>query len=186
MTNPLETRRNKLEEEFFQNQDKEKIEKMRANASREELIEELRVASGMEDPKVLAALADQGLTPATIVALRLVPLVQIAWADGVIQDAERDTIVLAARAKGIKKDSLAFELLEKWLRVQPSQDLFDAWTRYVKVLAETFPKSNLTHFKAKIIQLSEEIAASAGGILGFRAVAKSEKSVLDEIKAAFD
>jgi hypothetical protein len=41
-----------------------------------------------------------GYVPETVMPLHLVPLVQMAWADGGVSDLERALIVEAARARG--------------------------------------------------------------------------------------
>ena len=46
-----------------------------------------------------------GFTPETVALLPLVPLVQMAWAEGGVSDAERRLILQFARTRGIEEGS---------------------------------------------------------------------------------
>src|SRR6185436_4385506 len=94
--------------------------------------EELRKASGMTDDAVLDQLVALGLRSNTIAALSLVPLIQVAWADGAIQDNERTAILQGAHGKGLEEGSDGYELLQRWLERQPGDELFTAWEAYIK------------------------------------------------------
>ena len=58
---------------------------------------------GMTDDAVLDKLVALGLRGNTIAALSLVPLIQVAWADGTIQDNERTAILQGAHGKGLEE-----------------------------------------------------------------------------------
>src|SRR3569623_2303973 len=97
--------------------------------------DELRMASGMTDEAVLEKLNTLGLRANTIAALSLVPLIQVAWADGAIQDNERTAILQGAHGKGLEKGTDGYDLLQAWLNKRPSDALYEAWEAYIKALA---------------------------------------------------
>ena len=76
----LDERRKALEDEFFRTKDNENIEKLRAEASAREKLGSLRKVSGISDEKLLGKMIDLGISEETLCAIRLVPMVAVAWA----------------------------------------------------------------------------------------------------------
>src|SRR5690606_26860332 len=103
----LDDRRKSLEDEFFHKESQKDLAKLREKLAKQNSKDELRKASGMEDEAVLDRLVELGIGADTIAALSLVPLIKVAWADGAVQDREREAILQGAEDKGITKDSPA-------------------------------------------------------------------------------
>ena len=61
-----------------------------------------------------------GLSPATYRCLMLLPLVYVAWADGTVQNVERDLIVDFARRR-LHLTPATTAVLENWLKEPPSR-----------------------------------------------------------------
>src|SRR5215204_5518292 len=101
--NSLEERGRALENQFFENENKQKLAAMKDKLENQKTREELRKASGMSDDAVLDRLVTLGLKANTIAALSLVPLITVAWADGTIQDNERTAILQGAHGKGLEQ-----------------------------------------------------------------------------------
>jgi hypothetical protein len=181
----MDERREALEEEFFHKENVAKLEKLKENLSEQETRDELRKASGMSDDEVLDKLVHLGLRGPTIAALSLVPLVAVAWADGEIQDNERESILHAANAKGMSAGSAGHEILSSWLEKKPDDSLVEAWEGYIKSLMSQLNDEQVRMLKRQIVGFAQVIAESAGGVLGFGKVAGSEKKVLERIEAAF-
>src|SRR6476620_6063388 len=120
----LEERGRALENQFYEKQDQEKLAAMKSKLDAQQSKEDLRKASGMSDDAVLDKLVALGLRANTIAALSLVPLIQVAWADGTIQDNERTAILQGAHGKGLEQGTDGYELLQTWLAKKPSSDLF--------------------------------------------------------------
>ena len=85
----LDERRRASEDDYFRKRDRELIEKMRQVAAAERDRSELSAKTGLDDPALLGELQDLGFTPQTLPVLPLVPIVQMAWAEGGITPAER-------------------------------------------------------------------------------------------------
>ncbi|KAB2887081.1 MAG: hypothetical protein F9K40_22010 [Kofleriaceae bacterium] len=181
----MEERRSALEDEFFHKQDQAKLEAMKGKLEAQATKEELRKVSGMTDDAVLDKLVSLGLTAKTVAALSLVPLIAVAWADGSIQDNERDAILHGAAGKGLEQGSPGFTLLENWLAKRPDDGLFMAWELYIKSLTSQLNDEQTRLLKKQILNFSSLIAGSAGGFLGIGKVAGSEEKVLARIEAAF-
>jgi len=181
----LEERGRALENQFYDKENREKLAAMKEKLDTQRSKDELRKASGMTDDAVLDKLVALGLRANTIAALSLVPLIQVAWADGKIQDNERTAILQGAHGKGLEQGSDGYELLQTWLQKRPSDELIEAWEAYIKALAGQLNDEQNRLLKNQIVGFAKMVAASAGGILGFAKVSKDEEKVLDRIEAAF-
>ena len=89
-----------LEEDYFRRKDRELIEKIRQAAATEQVRKDLGRQAGLDDPQLLQELHDLGFTPDTVGLLPLVPIIQMAWAEGGITKAERELILRLARSRG--------------------------------------------------------------------------------------
>ena len=181
----MDERRAALEDEFFHKQDQQKLAHMKEKLSAQQTKEELRKASGMTDEAVLDQLVSLGMTGKTVAALSLVPLIWVAWADGSIQDNERDAILHGAEGKGLEQGTAGYELLSGWLAKRPDDKLFDAWTGYIRSLTAQLNDEQVRLLKKQILNFANLVAGSAGGILGIGKVSGSEEKVLARIEAAF-
>jgi hypothetical protein len=181
----LEDRGRALENQFYEKENQEKLAAMKQKLDSQKSKDELRKASGMTDDAVLDKLVALGLKANTIAALSLVPLIQVAWADGSIQDNERTAILQGAHGKGLEKGSDGYELLQTWLKSKPDDELFSAWEAYIKALAAQLNDEQNRLLKNQIVGFAKMVAASAGGILGFAKVSKDEEKVLHRIESAF-
>jgi hypothetical protein len=181
----LEERGRALENQFYDKENKDKLAAMKSKLDSQRSKDELRKVSGMSDEAVLDKLVGLGLGANTIAALSLVPLIQVAWADGEIQDNERTAILQGAHGKGLEQGSDGYELLQSWLKRQPADDLFQAWEAYIKALASQLNDEQNRLLKNQIVGFAKMVAAAAGGILGFGKVSASEEKVLNRIEASF-
>jgi hypothetical protein len=181
----LEERGHALENQFYEKQNAEKLAAMKAKLDNQRSKDDLRRASGMSDDAVLDHLVALGLRANTIAALSLVPLIQVAWADGVIQDNERVAILQGAHGKGLEEKTEGYDLLQGWLKHPPSDELFVAWEEYIKALAAQLNDEQNRLLRNQIVGFAKLVANSAGGILGIGKVSAAEERVLKRIEAAF-
>src|SRR5215216_1178357 len=122
-------RRRTQEEEYFRKREQELIDKMRQRAEADAGRQRLSERSGIADAEILQDLEALGYTPDTVLLLHLVPLVEMAWAEGGVSDRERSLILEAARARGVEDDSAAARQLAQWLAVRPSDRFFETTLR---------------------------------------------------------
>jgi len=182
----LEERGKALENQFYEKENQDKLAAMKSKLDSQRTKEELRKASGMTDDAVLDKLVHLGLRANTIAALSLVPLIQVAWADGAIQDNERTAILQGAHGKGLEQGTDGYELLQTWLQKRPSDELIEAWEAYIKALASQLNDEQNRLLKNQIVGFAKMVAASAGGFLGIGRVSASEEKVLARIETAFN
>ena len=162
----LDDRRRASEEDYFRKKDRELVEKMRKAAAADRAQGELSAKTGLHDPAMIAELDALGFTPETISVLPLVPIVQMAWAEGGITPAERTLLVKLARERGIAEGSAADRQLSDWMARQPSADVFARATRLIRAMLDTGSAEAGTMSADDLIKYSESIAAASGGILG--------------------
>ncbi|MCG8420624.1 MAG: hypothetical protein MJE77_22115 [Proteobacteria bacterium] len=182
----LEERRRSLEEKFFHQENERDLQAFRDKLAKQTTRDELRKASGMQDDEVLDKLAEMGITGDTVTALSLVPLLKIAWADGKVQDNERQAILQGARGKGIEEGSPGDELLARWLSEEPDRHLFEAWAAYIKALRGELTAAQTEILRTQVIRFAKAVAEVAGGFLGIGAVSQEEKQALAWIERVFD
>ena len=116
----------------------------------------------------------------------MVPLVSVAWADGNIDDKEREAIVKAAEGSGIAAGTASHSLINSWLSEKPNAELFDSWKSYVGGLKESMPPEAFGQLKNSVITRAKEVAAAAGGFLGVGKVSEQENKVIAELESAFE
>jgi len=182
MEDNLHRRGQALEDMFFQQRDRQLLERLTREFADKQARDALAAVSGITHEKVLQALVDQKIGPGNLVCLTLVPLVSVAWADGEVQAEEAAAISRAASDSGIDDKSATGELLSSWLRTKPSAELFDAWRLYVTSLKCSLAESEFRHVGENVLTRTEGVAKAAGGFLGLGSTSVSEKKVLDEIR----
>jgi hypothetical protein len=180
----LDDRRRASEDDYFRQKDKELLEKMRLAAAAEREKSELTARTGLSDPALIAELAALGFTPDTISVLPLVPVVQMAWAEGGITPAERDQLISLARSRGIAAGSAADDLLADWMAQRPSDEAFARATRLIRAMLDTGTTGEGTMSADDVIKYSESIAAASGGLFGIGKISSEERATLARIVSA--
>ena len=180
---PLAERGRSLEEEYFRTRDRELVEKMRRAAAAEATRQQLRAKSGLQDPDLLKELEALGFTPDTVDLLPFVPLIQVAWADRDVTDAERTLIVRLARARGIAEGSTADRQLADWLTNRPAPEVFERATRLVRAMLASSDQQAGVMTADELVKYSENIAEASGGIFGLNRISGDERTVLAALAA---
>lgn len=168
-----------LERQFFAKKDEQLLEKLRKKQKREALRELLQVD---HDP-FLERLIELGIGPETVLALTLIPLIAVAWADGTLDRRERDAIIKAAEKKGVPPETAGHQLLETWLSRRPEQELFESWKQVVRFIWETFTDKERQRMRESTLDWALAVAKASGGFLGVISKASpSERAVIKELE----
>ena len=171
-----------LEEEYFRRKDKELIEKMRRAAAVDVARSEMGKRTGLTDPELLRELEALGFTPDTVIVLPLVPIIQVAWAEGGVSAAERHLIVKLARARGIEEGSAADRQLADWLDRRPADHVFVYATRLIRARLDAPGHQDLS--ADDLVKHAEAIASASGGMLGIIGrVSAEEREILTTLAA---
>jgi hypothetical protein len=178
-------RRRALEDAFFQQRDAELVKNIRSHLSEMEEKQKLTHVSGILDQQVLVDLVHAGVTAETLLAMRFVPMIGVAWSDRVVSKEERSAILQAAEAEDIAAGSPAHKLLEAWLENKPNSAVFTAWKEYVGALAQVMPAATLLKLRERTERLCHLVAKATGGILGVGSVSAAERAAIADFSASW-
>ena len=183
----LSDREKALEDLFFEKENRKLVEKLRAEREAGELREGLALMTGIQDDALLDKLLSLDLRPETWAALSLVPLVEVAWADGKVDAKERAAVLAAAEANGVQKGSASFDLLASWLEVRPDSGYLEAWGASIVDLCAHLDPAQRGAMKREVLARAERVAEATGGLLGLGGrISGVERKVLDQIGKAFE
>jgi len=145
--------------------------------------EALSKVSGIVNKAVLKELVALNIRPEILSALCLVPIIEVAWADGKIEEKEQQAILVSAGKNGFAEDHA---ILKEWLQRKPDEPLMNAWKTYMAGLYEITSSDCLAVLKTEILEHTTVVAKASGGFLGLtNPVSAKEQSVLDGIAAFF-
>ena len=131
--------------------------------------------------KLARAIADP------LASLSLVPLVEVAWADGTVDEKEKISVLDAVVRRGFQKESNEYGIVIQWLGRKPSPDLLEAWLSYVRGLCELLSPAEKKTLKDGIIGHARAVAQASGGFLGMgNKISKIEDEMLKRLEGAFD
>jgi len=182
----LRDRGRSLEDEFFRREDKRLIQRLTELKTAQTTREALAKASGITEPAVLDALTALGIRAETVAALSVVPLVEVAWADGSLDAKERRAILERARQSGVAPGSTEHALLEAWLDRQPDPKLLTAWIHLVRGIRESLGPEEAARLKTSLLEHARAVASASGGVLGLGAkVSGAEAAMLTRLESAF-
>lgn len=169
-----------LEDDYFRKKDLELVEKMRRAAEIDQARKDLSSRTGLQDPDLLRELEVLGFTPDTVGLLPLVPVVQMAWAEGGVTDAERKLLTQLARSRGIAEGSVADRTLAEWLERRPSPQVFERAMRLVRAMLAA-PGQDGALSADDLVKYCESIASASGGIFGINKISSEERALLAAI-----
>lgn len=163
-------------ESQVRNEMREKMEKKAAEAS-----EKGRIAAilGGGHQALVDRLYQLGISAEAARALHLLPLVEVAWADGTVSAGERKEITRLLHERGIEPGSEAATFITALLEKKPSQNLLDQMHAVLRDLLEAKglkPQS--------IVEACEHVAQASGGFLGFGdPISDDERKVIEQVTA---
>lgn len=177
----LHDRGHALEEAYFRKKDQELIEKIRLKAAADAAQQAMGVTTGLSDPELLQELHALGFTPETVSLLPLIPVLQVAWAEGGITPRERDLVESLANARGIAPGSPADAQLMDWLANKPSEKIFTGAGRLIQALLASGSVVVANLSAADLVDYCEKVAAASGGIFNLGKVTLEERTLLASI-----
>jgi len=182
----LKAKAKALEDSFFAKENERILQELRAASVREEKRKEFREYLNIDNDEIIDALVELEVEPETLIAFSLVPLVEVAWADGEIHSKERDSIIKAAVERGVEEGSPTCDLLRNWLKVKPDPALLEVWKGYIEALKSSLGERSRAHLKSGTMGRARAIAEAAGGFLGVASISAAEKKMLEELEWTFD
>ena len=189
MSDILKDRERAFDADYFRKQDEKLLAKMREQAALQDVAQALADKLRVDDKELVDRIVALGIHRENGPAMLLMPLIQVAWADGGVSDAEREVVLGTARERGVEPGTPAYRQLEDWLRKRPSDDLFDAALEVWKAAASVLPASERDERIRHVVGACRRVAEASGGglakLLGMTsaAVSQDEAAVLEAITA---
>jgi len=175
------------EEQYFQKKESDLRDKLRRRMQEAAEIARLKGEFGESDERVLKAFEEAGFSRETVVLLHLVPLVEVAWADGSVSAAERADILEVAKIRNIVPGSPAYDMLERGLRERPKPEMFDAVRRAIRIIFESLPKEKQDEIEKTVTSACMHVALASGGFLGMgEKVSDAERTALQRVARTFE
>ncbi len=186
MDDALAKKGRSLEEAFFMQRDAQLIEQHKKLEEMKKTRESLAEISGIRNPKILDKLIELEVSPSILASLTILPLVEVAWADGELNQKERKAILDASVKGGFVEGSIDYNLLNAWLKAKPSPKFLEAWVHFIQGLKEVLNTKELDDLKFEVLDRARKVAESAGGFLGVTSkISIEEKAVLMKMEDAF-
>lgn len=186
MSDIFKERERGFEADYFRKQDARLLAKMRERAALQEVAQALAEKLRVDDAELLKRVFDLGLDRETGPAILLAPLLQVAWAEGVVTDRERAVVFEVAASRGVEAGTPAHAQLDAWLKQRPSDALFETALEVMKVAASVLPPEEREERIRGVVDACKRVAEASGGglakLLGVgSAVSGDEASVLEAI-----
>ena len=181
----LGDREKAMEDGYFRDQDAKLLKMLRERAQLDEIAIMLGEKLRVDDPALLAKVKELGITVQTAPAFFLAPLVQVAWAEGRVLKDEREMVLVLARQRGISPETPSYEQLEDWLKVRPSDELFDTAVEVLRIGFTVLPPEEREERIKDVVRACRDIAEASGALgrlLGLgNGVSPVEQAMLDRL-----
>ena len=165
MTKDIFRERERGEEDaYFRQQDAELIAKLRQKTQLSEIAHALAEKLQADEPALLKRIKKLGVTLDTGSAFILAPLVEVAWIDGEVSHAERETILNIAKQRGVAPGSADYHQLLDWLAHRPSDEVFRTALEAIRIGLSVLPPDEAEQRIATMIKACAEVAQAADWI----------------------
>ena len=183
---PISKDSKSLEDEFFARESARLLQKGREDLEAASRRQALRKVISVVDETLLDDLLALGIGPENALALRLIPLIFVAWADGSMDEQERRAILNAAAEQGLDSEEGGAQLLRDWLESKPEPGMLDLWKRYAGELVSSLTPGEREKMRAQVLGAATQVAEAAGGFLGLKTkISAAERKVLEDLEAVF-
>ena len=181
----LGDREHALEEEYFWRKEHELVARLREESRRAQARRALGNQLGHAGEPLVRSLQDAGFTDANLGLLHVVPLVEVAWADGAVSAPERHRILAMAAQHGIQPNTQSGAQLTAWLDERPDEHLFDMAVAAIRfLLHQEKDQDTRTSVANDLVQCCTKVAQATGETLGLVRVSHNERDCLARLRQA--
>jgi hypothetical protein len=175
-----------MENSYFRDRDAKLVERLRQEAKLDDIGRALADKLQVDNPDLLLRARQAGVTADTAPAFFLAPMIQVAWAEGSVRKAERQTVLRIARERGIEKGSPAYAQLTEWLNVRPPDEFFDTALDVMRYGYSVLPAVEREERIKRIVDACHQVAEASGSeiarLIGLGdAVSRTEEATLEAI-----
>lgn len=124
-----------------------------------------------------------GFDSETACVLHILPLIQVAWANGEISRRERSRILHVLKLREVPEGSRAWVMCESLLSARPTAAFLQSCREALRDILHS-GKPGQDHEERQLIDLCVDIAEVSGGLFGLhRTVSAAERTVIADIAA---
>jgi hypothetical protein len=149
------------EDAYFRQQDAKLIAKLRQKAQLSEIAHALAEKLHADEPALLERIRKLDVTLDTGSAFILAPLVEVAWVDGEVSHAERNTILQIAQQRGVTSGSADYQQLVDWLAHRPSDEVFRTALEAIRIGLSVLPPEESEQRIATMIKACTDVAQAS-------------------------
>jgi hypothetical protein len=175
-----------LEDLFFYKQSTALIEKKQQLQKMERNLKTMAGISGISNEALLRKLLELNIQVEVLATLLIIPLVEVAWADGKMNERERAAIVAAAESSRIFVGPIDSSLFEHWLREEPPKGFLESWSFYMQGLSQLLNEKERQALESDILQRARTVAQAGRRGAGPRSkISRKVENVLLKLASAF-
>ena len=173
------------EEAWIRSQEQERLERQRRKEMEAFRRRELMQALGEGNPALAERLQAFGIDAETLSTVHIVPLVEVAWADGTVTVRERQQVEEIARMRGIRPGTPAHAHVVSWLAEPVPAGLFEASLSALRATLANRPVDEAAALRRDVEWNCRRVAAASGGFLGLGTrVSGDEEKVIAALRSA--
>ena len=180
----LADREHALEEEYFWRKEHELIARLREESRREQERRMLQAQLGDAGERFVRNLQAAGFKVENLGLLYLVPLVDVAWADGAVSVRERQCILATAARRGITPNTPAGTQLAAWLEQCPDRQFFDLALEAIRLIVTEEHYDRRSAVARDLVKCCTKVAEATGETLGLVRISHDERECLTRISQA--
>jgi len=109
------------------------------------------------------------------ICLTLAPLVEVARADGEVDQSERRAVLDSARTWGLPRWSRKLDWLEAWLEWGVPEDVHSRWRDQMRDLKRRLSAERWIRIRTSLLQCAFDVAEATGGSVGPTATVSVEE-----------
>lgn len=148
----------------------------------EQAVDAVASSIGVYDEQLCQEMLDLGYDSDTAPFIGFIPMIHVAWADGVVDEKERKMLNKMATARGVEEGTKVYTFFQRLINEQPSADFFQRSMSVVGRIIRRFPEDVQTDSLKDLSDFCVAVAEASGGVMGFgNKVSDEERTLLREI-----
>ncbi|GAB5404563.1 MAG: hypothetical protein Aurels2KO_27940 [Aureliella sp.] len=140
---------------------------------------------GIHDDQVIEGFMRLGFSARTAPAIEMVPVLFVAWANGSVSGDECVSAISGIHDAELAEFPETWSVIQDWLDVRPSQELWDLWTRYTWCRLDSLSSSRRAALNERLLSHGRRVARASGGLMGIGSICLDEQVILDAIAKVF-
>jgi hypothetical protein len=185
VSDAFERRRRSFEAEYFSRKEAHLVNKLKEVFSKKIDKEKVRKATGIKNERLLDNLVTLNVSGELLAAFNLLPLVEVAWADGAVDEREVRALMAALEQQGILPGTPAYSRMEFAIKHGPDPEAKKLWYLYAEELKNSLSARELAEFREDLLDTARTIANISGGLLNIAfTVSPNEQRVLEAVEKA--